>query len=88
MDKSVERSSHAATFNDDGGGEREGTQVDIVAAARPPPCTTKGREERSETIQGAGKKICHVEAEGHDDAGQGMEDGNSYGGEEIDEGMS
>ena len=88
MDRSVERSSQDATGNDDGGGKREGTQVNTLAAARPAPCTTERREERSETIQGAGEKICHAETEGHVGAGQGMEDGSNYGGEEIDEGMS
>ena len=88
MDRSVEHSSHVATSNDDGGGERESPQMDTVAAARPPPCTTEMREERSETIQGVGEKICNVEAEGHARTCQGMEDGGSYGGEEIVESMS
>jgi hypothetical protein len=46
------------------------------------------REERSETIQGVGEKICNVEAEGHARTCQGMEDGGSYGGEEIVESKS
>jgi hypothetical protein len=56
-----------------------------MAAARPSTCTTKGRKEWDETIEGAGEKICRVETEGHARFDQGVEDGGGNGGEEKPE---
>ncbi len=79
MDGGVERRSQAAAVGDDGGGAGASFEVDSLAAARHSSCAAKRREERDATVQGDGKEICDVEADGHVGVDEGMEDG-SYGG--------
>ena len=83
MDGGVECRSQAATNGGDGRGSGAGVEVDPPAATGTASCTTKGREERNASVQGAGEEICDVETERHVGTGEGVEDGSDRRGKEA-----